>query len=497
MLSPVHWPSRASHFFPSCENSIRMWPDRNAGAAVEPYPQMFRRPVRELGAALRSRNFSARELLDHYLQRIRRLNPQLNAFVHIDIEGANEAATASDARFRAGQPLSALDGIPVAIKDNLLMRNCPAVWGSPLFGNFVPDHDEVPVAKLRASGAVLLGKTNVPEFAMRGFTGNAVYGVTRNPWDLTRTPGGSSRSADAAVAAGLAPLALATDGGGSIRRPAAHTNLVGLKPSIGRIRRGNGFPRLMFDCEVVGPIARSVGDARLLFEILAQRVGTEDRDRHAPLRRPRILYVERIDAAPVDPEVLRLCTAAADRFVLLGHHVTHGSLPFPMQAAISAWQSVTCAGLAGLAGQHVGFAAAVSPDFEVQANTGARMSATDYCAAVETLFEFRAMVAEVFEQLDLIITPATAAQPWLAEVAFPSVIDGQSVGPGGHAVFTPWVNACGHPAIALPAGTDASGLPAGIQLIAQCGRDEFLLDVAQEYETAFPWAQHWPIYAST
>ena len=142
-------------------------------------------------------------------------------------------------------------------------------------------------------------------------------------------------------------------------------------------------------------------------------------------------------------------------------------------------------------------AAAVSPDFAAEANTGARMSATDYCAAVERLFEFRAMLAQIFEQPDLVMTPAIAAQPWPAEDAFPTAIDGQAVGPRGHAVFTPWVNACGHPTIALPAGTDACGLPAGIQLIAQSGRDEFLVDVAEEYKTPFPWAQHWPIYAST
>jgi aspartyl-tRNA(Asn)/glutamyl-tRNA(Gln) amidotransferase subunit A len=473
-----------------------MWPDRNAGARPEPYPELFRKSVRELSAALRNRTFSACELLDHYLQRITRLNPQLNAFVHLDIEGATKAASASDVRLQAGQPLSTLDGIPVAIKDNLLMRNCPAVWGSPLYRNFVADHDEVPVAKLRSSGAVLLGKTNVPEFAMSGFTGNAVHGVTRNPWDLTRTPGGSSGGAVAAVAAGLAPLALATDGGGSIRRPAAYTNLVGLKPTIGRILRGNGFPQLIFDCEVVGPIARRVDDARLLFAAIAQRFGTTKSDWHTPLRRPRVLYVDKIDDAPVDPEVLRLCTAAADRFVLLGHHVTRGNLPFPTEAAISAWQAVTSAGFSFLARQHEGFAAAVSPDFAAKANMGARMSAADYCAAVETLLEFRATLAGIFEQIDLIMTPTVAAQPWPAEEAFPQMIGGQAVGPRGHAVFTPWVNACGHPAIALPAGTDAGGLPAGFQLIAQNSRDEFLLDVAEEYELAFPWAQHWPTYAS-
>ena len=461
-------------------------------AAVAGSSEFFRYSVRQLSAALRGGAISASELLHHYLERIQRLNPQLNAFVHVDGDGAIEAARASDSRLRAGQALSALDGIPVAVKDNLLMRNCPATWGSALYAHYVPLQDELPVANLRSSGAILLGKTNVPEFAMRGFTANAVHGITRNPWDVDRTPGGSSGGAVAAVAAGLAPLALATDGGGSIRRPAAHTNLVGLKTSIGRIRRGNGFPQLMFDCEVIGPIARSVDDARLMFGVLANRFGRTFHDRQDPLRRPRIVYVEKVGDAPVDPEIRRVCAAAADRLVFLGHHVTRGNLPFAIEPAMAALQTVTDAGFACLAHRHKDFVNVASPDFVAQAESGARLSAIAYWDAVQTLFDFRAKVAQAFDQLDLIMTPAIAAQPWPAGEAFPPKIAGQPVGPRGHAVFTGWVNACGHPAVALPAGLDSAGLPVGIQLIAQNGGDEFLLDIAEDYETAFPWVDQWP-----
>jgi len=154
-----------------------------------------------------------------------------------------------------------------------------------------------------------------------------VHGITCNPWDVTRTPGGSSGGAVAAVAAALAPLALATDGGGSIRRPAAHTNLVGLKTSLGRIRRGNGFPQLMFDCETIGPIGRSLDDVRLMFGVLANRFARTPQ-RQNLLRRPRILYVEKIGDAPVDPEIRRVCADTVDRLVVLGHHVTCCNLPF-------------------------------------------------------------------------------------------------------------------------------------------------------------------------
>lgn len=473
-----------------------MSPDRNSTTAGVDHPNLFRMPVRQLGAALRAGSLSARELLDHYLKRIGRLNPQLNAFVCVDLEGAAEAASASDARLKAGRPLSALDGIPIAVKDNLLMRNCPAAWGSRLYAGYVPDHDELPVAKLRSSGAILLGKTNVPEFAMRGFTGNAVYGVTRNPWNPALTPGGSSGGAVAAVAAGLVPLALATDGGGSIRRPAAYTNLVGLKPSIGRILRGNGFPQLMYDCEVVGPIARRVDDARLLFDALVQQPASALAGRHARPQPPRILYVDKSGDAPVDPEILRLCSAAADRFVQLGYSVHGAGLPFPIKAAVSAWQTVTAAGFAALAHSHSAFSESASADFVAQAEAGERLSAAGYQAAVQCLFRFRQAVARAFDSMDLIMTPAAAAQSWPAEEVFPPVIAGREVGPRGHAVFTPWVNACGHPAIALPAGFDEEDLPVGFQLIAPNGCDELLLDIAEEYEAAFPWSYAWPKMAA-
>lgn len=467
---------------------------RNRGTNVRASDRsnLFRLPVRQLGAALREGSLSARELLEHYLERIRRLNPLLNAFVYVDVDRAAEAANASDRRLRAGQPLSALDGIPVAIKDNLLMRDCPAVWGTPLYAGYVPDHDELPVAKLRASGAILLGKTNVPEFALRGFTGNAVYGVTRNPWNLALTPGGSSGGAVAAVAAGLAPLALATDGGGSIRRPASYTNLVGLKPSIGRIRRGNGFPQLMFDCEVAGPIARTVDDARLLFDAIVEQPARAPGGRQALRQTPDILYVEKISGSPVDPEILRLCSAAADRFALLGCRVRRAGLPFSIEAATSAWQTITTTGLAALARRHEAFSETASADFAAQADAGERLSAIEYQDAVSCLFDFRAAVARELHGLNLIMTPTAAAPPWPAEEAFPPVIANHKVGPRGHAVFTPWVNACGHPAVALPAGFDGEHRPVGFQLIAPNGCDEFLLDIAEEYEAAFPSAHLWP-----
>jgi aspartyl-tRNA(Asn)/glutamyl-tRNA(Gln) amidotransferase subunit A len=357
-----------------------------------------------------------------------------------------------------------------------------------LFKDYVPDEDEIPVAGLRTTGAVLVGKTNVPEFALRGYTANPLYGVTRNPWNPALTPGGSSGGAVAAVAAGMVPLALATDGGGSIRRPAAHTGLVGLKPSIGRIRRGGGFPQLMFDCEVVGPIARTVADVAMMFRFLAN----DPDEPHAPPERARILFVERFGDAPIDPDIVERCRDAATRLETLGHEVTYSNLPFSIDAAVTAWQALAPAGLAHLARSEPRFFECASRDFIDQAQAGKALAATDYLQLIETLFTFRNVIARAFEDVDIIMTPATAAQPWPAEEAYPPVIDGQRVGPRGHAVFTAWINACGHPAIAIPSEPDERAMPVGFQLVGPMRGDEMLLRIGQEYEQVYPFAERWP-----
>jgi len=450
---------------------------------------LHQRSIGRLAADLRKGAVTARELLDHYLERIERLDPALNAFVFLDPEAVN-AAQSSDARLKAGRPLGPLDGIPVSVKDNLLVRGCPAVWGSPLYVDYVPDHDELPVARLRAAGAVLLGKTNTPEFSLRGFTDNPVFGPTRNPWNLALTPGGSSGGAAAAVAAGLCPIALGTDGGGSIRRPAAHTGLVGFKPGLGRVERGDGFPPLMFDCEVVGPLARSTADARLMFDVLAAH------GRTSPSRGPlKILAVERFGDAPVDPMLAARCRQVASDLKALGHEVTFGPLPFEIDDAMLAWQALTSASLAWLAEQEPRFLESASSEYVDQARGGSNLTGADYVALTQTLFNFRTLTAKTFREVDIIMTPCTAAQPWPVDRPYPPIIDGQRVGPRGHAVFTAWVNACGHPAIAVPARPGDDGLPTGVQWVAARDADEVLFDLAEAYEAAHPWIFRWPALA--
>ncbi len=195
----------------------------------------------DLARAYAARELSPPEVLDAVLDRCDAVNPKINAIVTLDREGAREAARASERRWRAGTARGPLDGVPLTVKDNIPVRGLPTTWGSRVLADYVPTEDELPVARLRAQGVIILGKTNVPEFTLQGYTNNPLFGVTRNPWDLRLTPGGSSGGAVAAVAAGLGPLAIGTDGGGSIRRPAGHAGLVGLKPSTGRVARTRGL----------------------------------------------------------------------------------------------------------------------------------------------------------------------------------------------------------------------------------------------------------------
>ncbi len=448
--------------------------------------------IRQLGVELRARRLTARGLVDACLTRIDRLNPLVNAFTFINREGARAAAEHSDRLLDAGAPRGPLEGIPCALKDNLIARDMPATWGSRLFANYVGDRDETPVARLRAAGAVFLGKTNVPEFTLRGYTANAIHGVTGNPWNPALTPGGSSGGAAAAVAAGMVPFALATDGGGSIRRPAGHTGLVGLKPGRDVAPRGGGFPEINFDFEVVGPLARRVDDARLVLDCLSRgRPSTPIGARHL-----RILCVDTIDGAPVDPDIRASFADAIERMRGLGHVVERGPLPFDIAPAIAVMPMFSNSGLAMIAREHPDFDARVGADFVAAAREGEKRSAPELMAAIEAIKRFRAEVEEQCAPFDVIATPTTAAQPWPAATEYPPVIDGRPVGPRGHAIFTGWVNACGRPALSAPMRPAPDGMPIGLQLVGAPGSDALLLDLAESLEAIFDGPRFWPAMAA-
>ena len=432
------------------------------------------------------------------LNRIAGLGPALNAFVCLSPRVEAEARESAE-RLRAGSPRSALEGVPLAVKDNLVVRGMPAAWGSAVFAETAHAEDELPIRRLREAGAVILGKTATPEFAVEGYTASARHGVTRNPWNPALTPGGSSGGSAAAVAAGLAPAGIGTDGGGSIRRPAGHTGLYGLKPTIGAVPRAGGLPQVLLDFEVVGMLARSVADLRLLFAAMAGPDRRDPTSRCEPplagARRPlRILYSERLGDAPCDPAIRASVGAAADRLAALGHEVVRGAIPLDLAPLNAFWPRIAQIGLAAMRRAVPDMAAKASAKYLDMAAEGDDVAAPDLYTALEVVRALRAAASAFFAEWDAIMTPTAAAQPWPADEPFPPEIDGESVGPRGHAVYTGWVNAAGLPAVALPAAPDRQGLPIGFQLVGDFRSEALRLELAVEYEAAGPgWS--WPTLA--
>jgi aspartyl-tRNA(Asn)/glutamyl-tRNA(Gln) amidotransferase subunit A len=437
----------------------------------------------ELAEAYRAGSVTPADVLESVFARIDQVNPVVNAIVTLDREGAVAQARASAQRFRAGTPHGPLDGVPVTVKDSIFVQGLRATWGSRLYADHVPDRDEPPIDKLRAGGAVILGKTNVPEFTSQGYTDNPLFGPTRNPYDIALTPGGSSGGAVAAVATGIGPIAIGTDGGGSIRRPAAHTGLVGFKPSRGMVPRRHGFPPILHDLEVIGPIARNVEDLLIAMDVIGGPDWQRTEGEFAPAR---ILYIPTFSGAPVDRDIAAAVAKVAQDLAAQGHSVETADR-FDLAAPIgAAWPALSQSGVAWLLSLHGDRDDLIGPALAEMARNGRRYSAADYLAALDAIKAVGRDFDAVFDGFDFLLTPTAAAMPWSATEVYPDTIDGQPVGPRGHAVFTPVANALGLPAISLPAAQSGTGMPIGFQLVAARGRDAALLAFALRCERKTP-----------
>ncbi len=475
-----------------------MRPMEGTGMAGVKQGEPWRLSAMALSAAFTEGTLDPPSALASILARHGEVNPQLNATVLVDARRAEADATASALRWKAGQPLSPLDGVPVTVKDNIPVGGLRATWGSRLFADHVPAEDEIAVARLRAAGAVIWAKTNTPELAMAGITDNAIFGATRNPWDLGRTPGGSSGGGAAAVAAGAGPLALVTDAAGSIRRPACYCGLVGIRSSTGRVARLPGvedsaFPPLAADFQVIGPLARTVADALLLLRVIA---GPDPRDRssqglpplaEAGTARRRILLIPAIPGHPCDAAERQAAEAAGGALSRLGHAVETGAAPWDPEEMNRLFAIVCAAGVARVVRGHADWAARVTPIIRGLAEAGLAQSATDYLDALDRIAALRAKAAIAFREFDAVLSPASATLPWPLGTPFPATIDGQPAGPRAGGVFSVFVNLLGLPAVALPGPLSAEGLPAGLQLAGGYGTDSVVIGLAAELEAAL-----WP-----
>ncbi len=466
-----------------------------------------------LAADIRAGRVSAREVVEAVLGRIERVDGGLKAYALVDREGAMARAERADARQAAGAALGPLHGVPFSVKDLIDTKGLETAHGSHLMAGNVPARDAVTVARLKAAGAVLIGKTTTPEFAHKALTTSPRYGITRNPWDPARSPGGSSGGGAAAVAAGLGPLALVTDGAGSARIPASCCGLLGIKATLGRIPNENAadlFGNFIYH----GAITRTVADLVAMLNVLS---GPDPRDpwtgtqAPVPLTVPaapmeklagrRLRYLPLLGNRKLDPASDRVLRHCLDRLADHGAQVTeHISDPdddwgnelarVTIRAPLAPRMARFDAAQRGRMDPSLRLAIEESQALDPMAVQGAPLARTALYRKVEALFE----------DADLLLTPtvSTVAPPAEQEAWEPLVIDDEEIGPlRGHWYNYPApFNLTGHPALSIPAGWNAAGLPVGLQAVAPWHGEQTLIDLAAAIETLQPWAERWPDMAS-
>jgi aspartyl-tRNA(Asn)/glutamyl-tRNA(Gln) amidotransferase subunit A len=413
---------------------------------------------------------------------------------------ARAAARRAEEAVMRGAPLGRLHGVPFSAKDTLDTAGVRTTLGAVRFADRVPKEDAVVVARLQAAGAILIGKTTTPEFAHKGVTDSALFGVTRNPWAPDHTSGGSSGGAAVAAATGMGPLAVGTDEGGSIRIPASYCGVVGLKPTFGLIPRVPvGVAELLTH---LGPLCRTVEDAALFLSVTA---GRDDRDGWslpgAPpayveaLRRPptalRVAWSPRLGYAAADPEVVRVTGEAVKRFADLGWRVEAADPGFDDPAEVA--DAFRYPGLAAAIGDDLERdRARMDPSLVALVEAGRRMTAVQVAQAATRRHLLWAQLDRFFEHHDVLATPAVAVPPFPIGTPPPREIDGRAVGWRGWIAYTYPFNVAGAPAIVLPAGRTGAGMPVGLQLVARRLDDARLLAAAAAYEQMAPWADRWP-----
>lgn len=432
--------------------------------------------VDELGAAYRIGALDPVLVTQAYLDRIGRVEPDVHAFVTVTAELALAQAEAARQRFAAGVPLGPLDGVPVSIKDAFHVSGVPTTLGSVVYRDQVAKNDSGVVRRLRAAGAVFTGKTNTAEFGQSATSENELGPDTGNPWDTGRTPGGSSGGAAASVAARLSAVAVGSDGGGSIRIPAAFCGVYGLKPSSGVCADEKGF-RAMTDFVTPGPMTSTVADARHLLGILADRIYPRTRT-----DRLRIGYCARPEGRPVDAGVATAVATAAERLADLGHDVIDTDLP------LHGWNDVF--GPLVLEDEHRERGHLLAPygdrltRYERSTLRAAQaLDPADVERAHLLLPEYRHRIAQLFDRYDVLLTPATAV-PAFALGERPQQIDGIDVDQlWGAFPFAVPFNVAGVVAASLPCGM-VDGLPVGAQLVSAASTEKMLLDISEDLEEA-------------
>lgn len=458
----------------------------------------------ELADSIRAGKLSAGEVLDVYLERIERSESTLNAWCDIDADGARAQARAIDDRVVHGEDPGLFAGVPVGVKELAAVRGLSDTHGSLLYAGRVADHDCTEVARLRAAGAVIVGKTTAPEFGSINWTHTKIHGVTRNPWNTERTPGGSSGGSGAAVAAGQVPIATGSDGGGSIRIPASYCGLFGFKVTFGKV----GSDPEAFDASltaVPGPMARSVRDAARYVDVVAGPTVNDPTSlaRHGisyeqllldgepieRLRGMRAAWSSTLGFAVTDPEVEEQSRAAAIELAKEARlHLVDLDVKLPRPGR--AWSLLSSLAMAA---DHLDAARGRFDDLTPVVRAGLawceRIKIDDITRAYRRREELLAAIARTFDEIDILFTPTTATVGFEAAGPPPTVIAGQEVSGMGSVPFTAPFNISGQPGVSIPCGLNSDGMPIGLQAVTRRHDDDLLLALGLLAERTRPWTK--------
>jgi Asp-tRNA(Asn)/Glu-tRNA(Gln) amidotransferase A subunit family amidase len=456
-----------------------------------------------MAAAVREKTISATDLLEAHLINIERWNPKLNAFVSVDRERARLQAKAADDATQSGRSLGPLHGVPITIKSSIDVAGLPCEAGTRLRAGHIAESDAPLVARLKAAGAVIIGNTTVPEFLMAWETHSALYGTTNNPWNLERTPGGSSGGEAAAIAAGCSAGGIGSDGGGSIRVPAHFSGICGLKPTPGRIPATGHFPSSVGPFAllgVVGPMARTVRDVQLIFEVTtgadngdpnAAPVALRQWDKTSLLKTP-IGYFEDDGLVPVTAETRRAIQHAVQGLRDAGF-VVEPFRPEGLEEARQLWRVLFVDGAAMILRQ-----AYTNNDADMYSIVREVITAADKDPALtaerlfDTLFArdvLRSRFLDQMERYPVLLCPVSAV-PAFRHRERSWIIDGQKVEYLDESRYCQWFNLLGNPAAVVPVDRSNEGLPIGVQIVGRPWEEERVLAVAAALEREVEWTAH-------
>jgi len=463
----------------------------------------------EQAKLIRERRISPVELVDVVFERIHQLNPILNAFCTLVEDDARDQARRAETAVAHGESVGPLHGVPVSIKDLICTKGIRTVSGSKAYEDFVPDEDDVVVERLKDAGAIILGKTNVPEFGYMGATHNSVFGVTRNPWNLEKTPGGSSGGSAAAVATGMGALTVGSDGGGSVRIPSSLSGLFAMKASFGRVPlypgcRDPRYPGVSSweSLEHIGPMTRTVEDSALMLSVMA---GPDDRDRHSlpeanfdwlaatrgGVKGLKVAWSPDWGFVNVDRRVREVTARAAKVFAeTLGCEVEEAHPGFG-NIEDAFWTLVARdSDLKGMRAMAERYGNVMLPSLLDLLNRS--WTAEDITNAAMVRQDTVNKLWRFMRKYDFLITPTLAVPAFDCWQAAPTTINGEPVGSAHWLSFTFPFNMSGQPAATVPAGWTDDGLPVGLQIVGRHLDDPMVLRAAAAYEAANPWRDRWP-----